>query len=98
MKRHTCARDTEMTSQVHMNNCVQQPDKGERNEKEKLAIRNRVSMHETKNNSSDSCLPHLEEVQISSANDLVFDELQWVLVYPRKFFYEHQPQQSYLEP
>uniref|UniRef100_A0A0A9DQN5 Uncharacterized protein n=1 Tax=Arundo donax TaxID=35708 RepID=A0A0A9DQN5_ARUDO len=66
MKRHTCGRDTEMTSQVHMNNCGQQP--------------------------------RLEEVQKLSAKDLVFDELQWDLAYPRISFYEHQPQLSYLKP
>jgi hypothetical protein len=27
MKRHTCVHDTEMTSQVHMNNCGQQPER-----------------------------------------------------------------------
>jgi hypothetical protein len=29
MKRHTCGRDTEMTSQGHMNNCGQQPERKE---------------------------------------------------------------------
>jgi hypothetical protein len=38
MKRHTCVHDTEMTFQVHMNNCGQQPEKNKTREQQLLQV------------------------------------------------------------
>lgn len=66
-----------MTSQVHMNNCGQQP---ERNKTRKQLLQvgtiGNLILDTCMNEWSSSYQPHLEVVQKLSAKDLASDELQ----------------------